>query len=99
MSIIPLCFQYNRNKAYWDHPEKTHFPEMQQMAVNSVRGAWHPTGPGCVMSKVTCLAHTTAVCDLQHNAGFHSPIGAEKIRVPIISPAIVSGSYRLQLLA
>lgn len=92
MSVTPLCNQQNRKEAYWDHPEKTYFPEMQQMAVSSVRGAWHRTAPGCVLSKVTCLARTIAVSDAQHNTALHSPSSIWKIHLAIISPDIASGS-------
>lgn len=93
MSVTPLCIQYNRKEAYWDHPEKTYFPDMLQMAMSSVRGAWHWTAPGCVLSKVTCLAHITAVSDAQHNTVLHSPSSIWKIHLAIISAAIVSGSH------
>lgn len=62
------------------------------MAVSSVRGAWHWTAPGCVLSKVTCLARTTAVSDAQHNTALHSPRSIWKIHLAIISPDIASGS-------
>jgi len=61
------------------------------MATNSLIGSWHPPSPGCIISKVTYLAHTIAACDVQHNTGFHSPISIWKIRVPVLSSSIRVG--------
>lgn len=44
MAIAPLCFHYNKKEVYLDHPEITHLPEMEQMALNSLIGAWHSPG-------------------------------------------------------
>lgn len=44
MPITSLCFHYNKKEAYLDHPEITHVPEMEQMALNSLIDAGHSPG-------------------------------------------------------